>query len=151
MSLFDLPFVEAFERSTLHALFVDHPAGTGASEDHVVLDNPGGAAVHLCDMRNAVFEGCRGPLGPQVVLLGEVSVGVDDPDRVERVSHGNSPFCQRCKGVVRCCARASSERPPRRRTADHLTLGRCDVTLGRSDVALGRSASDRQSDDPRSG
>src|SRR5580704_13612335 len=115
----DLPFVEALERSSLDALLVDHSPGTRSPQHDVVLDHPRGAAVHLSDVRHTILEGCGRPLRPKVVPFRQMCIGVDDPYRVESVSHRNSPLCH----TYMALQAARQQQPMRKRRSDHITCG----------------------------
>ena len=90
-----LTLVHRIEEGDPVAVPVDHAAAAGEAERGPV-DDPGGLAFDLLDVGNAVLELRRRPRRPHVVGLGEVRVGVDDPNAVvcQRGHNASTPSVQ---------------------------------------------------------
>ena len=80
------PLEERLGGAALAALAVDDPAAAGEAELGAV-DVPHGLAVDLDDVGDPVGVLGRGTLGPQVVGLGQMGVGIDHPQPLQCQRH----------------------------------------------------------------
>ncbi len=83
------PLEERLSGPALASRAVDDPTAAGESQLGTV-DVPHGLAVHLHHVGDPVGELGGGALGPEVVGLGQVGVGVDHPQPLKCQRHGPS-------------------------------------------------------------
>ena len=110
--------------ASLDTVLVDDAAGAGPAE-HGAVNDPGRRPSTWVTWGTRSFHRGRGAVGPQVVVLGQVRVGVDHLDLIERETHTHSPH------VVRP-ARRRVQRTPKRANGSAGTRGRRRRGSGRA-------------------
>ena len=84
MRTFEIPLEHRFQEGMLHTLSVNGASSTGFS-NRDPFDDPLAFAVDLFDVQNLILEGGGGSLGPQVLDVGEVRIGVQNSQSLRQV------------------------------------------------------------------